>query len=95
MVHLNQEMPGLEEEIVEAEAVLVVVTEAVASEAVVVSVEETAGATEVAVVVAEDLVEATKWEEEVTAETIGETDHTKRCAPGSHSSLRVGHGGKE
>lgn len=60
--------------IVEAEAVTAV-TEVVASEGVEVSVGETAEATEV--VAAEDLAGATKWEEEVTAETTEETGHTK------------------
>lgn len=61
--------------IVEAEAVTAV-TEVVASEGVEVSVGETAEATEV-VAAAEDLAGATKWEEEVTAETTEETGHTK------------------
>lgn len=74
MVHPNLEMQE-DLEIVEAE-VVTAATE-VASEAVEVSVGETVEATEV--VEEEDLEEvATKWEEEVTAETTDETGHTKR-----------------
>jgi len=66
--HLNQEMQDLEVEIVEAEVVLEA-TEEAASEVVEVSVVETVEAMEE--------VAATKWEEEVTVETTGETGHTK------------------
>lgn len=72
----NQEMEDTEVEIVEAE-VVTEVTEVAASEVVEVSVVETVGATEAAVA-AVDLEEATKWEEEVTAETTDESDHTNR-----------------
>lgn len=67
-------MEDTEVEIVEAE-VVTEVTEVAASEVVEVSVVETVGATEAA---AADLEEATKWEEEVTAETTDESDHTNR-----------------
>lgn len=69
-------MQDTEVEIVEAEEVTEV-TEVAASEVVEVSVVETAEAME-AVAAAVDLEEATKWEEEVTAETTDESDHTKR-----------------
>jgi len=70
-------MEDTEAEIVEAE-VVTEVTEVAASEVVEVSVVETVGATEAAAAAAVDLEEATKWEEEVTAETTDESDHTNR-----------------
>ena len=60
---------------VNVEAVeVMVVTEAAASEGVEGSVVETVEATEV---VEEDSEVATRWGEEVTAETTGESGHTK------------------
>lgn len=72
MVHLNQETQAVGT----VEAEVTAATEVVASEVAEVSVAETVAATAVAAAV-EDSEVATRWEEEVTAETTEESGHTK------------------